>query len=63
MIEGMPFVVIARILNRVEGRDIHTRSLARHYERHLAPVLARLEVRHEVDAWLNAMLAQPSSPE
>src|SRR5437660_12501993 len=61
MIEGVPFVVIAHILNRVEGRDIRTRSLSRHYEKHLAPVLARLEIRLELDQLLKAMHARASS--
>lgn len=56
MLRGVPFVWIARSLNRVEGRNVRTRSLSRHYERHLAPVMARVEARLLREAELDAML-------
>jgi hypothetical protein len=56
MIRGMSFVWIANTLNRIEGGNMRRRSLSRHYERHLAPVMARLEARLLRDAELEAML-------
>jgi hypothetical protein len=61
MIEGKPFVWIARTLSRVEGKQIRTRSLSRHYDRHLAPVMARLEARLVHRAELDAMLKRRPS--
>jgi hypothetical protein len=56
MIRGMPFVWIANTLNGIEGGNMRTRSLSRHYERHLAPVMTRLEARLLHEAELRAML-------
>ena len=55
MLEGIPFVWIARTLSRIGGENVRTRSLSRHYERHLAPVMARVEARLLREAQLEAM--------
>jgi hypothetical protein len=56
MIRGMSFVWIARTLNRMDGENIRTRSLSRHYTNHLEPVLARIERQLVHDAEFEAML-------
>jgi len=61
MLKGMPYTAISDILFRVEGRRIPARSLSRHYTRHLAPVLARMTVRREIDWLLQGMLARAMS--
>jgi len=61
MMEGMPFVVIAYVLHGVEGRDIRTRSLSRHYKKHLLPLLTRIVIRAELDQMMRAMRPRASS--
>jgi hypothetical protein len=61
MLRGISLVWIARTLNRVEGGNLRARSLSRHYERHLAPVMERVEARLLREARLRAMLKPPTS--